>query len=174
MWAGVVCACECVVGGRMWHPVSKLACDGEGTLRFQGYLFSSIPKEFHCILNLIFVFVLFFNSYLLLYGKKKILFFFLQIELSYVSFSIVFFFLRKQIYAFFFFLSPFCSVKQSLADETDGAHFEPELLRGAAKVVEHDVHKWHLFHLWRVDLKYCLFIALFQLSKRRGTAGRTS
>ena len=71
---------------------------------------------------------------------------------------------------FFFFLSPFCSVKQSLADETDGADFEPELLRGAAKVVEHDVHKWHLFHLWRVDLKYCLFIALFQLSKRRGTA----
>lgn len=42
-WHGarVVCVCLCVrvccVGGRIWHPVSKLACDGEGTLRFQGY-----------------------------------------------------------------------------------------------------------------------------------------
>ena len=83
----------------------------------------------------------------------------------------LFFFFSEKTNICFFFLSPFCSVKQSLADETDGAHFEPELLRGAAKVVEHDVHKRHLFHLWRVDLKYCLFIALFQLSKRRDTAG---
>lgn len=52
--------------------------------------FSSIPIEFHCILNLIS-----FCSYLLLYGKKVT---FLQIELSY-SFSIVFFWENKK-YAF--------------------------------------------------------------------------
>lgn len=103
VWAGVVCACECVVGGRMWHPVSKLACDGEGTLRFQGYLFSSIPKEFHRILNLIFVFVLFFNSYLLLYGKKKILFFFFTNRIVLCFFFNCFFFSEKTNICFFFF-----------------------------------------------------------------------
>lgn len=65
-----------------------------------------------------------------------------------------------------FFFSSICSVNQSLADEAGGAHFESELLRGAAKVVEHDVHKWNLLHFGRVDLNYCLFIALFHLRKR--------
>lgn len=33
-WHGARVVC---VEGRIWHPVSKRACDGEGTLRFQGY-----------------------------------------------------------------------------------------------------------------------------------------
>lgn len=64
--------------------------------------------------------------------------------------------------------SPFAQ-ETVLADEADRAHFKSELLVGTSKVVEHDVHKWHLFHFWSVDLKYCLFIALFQLWKRTHT-----
>lgn len=33
-WHGARVVC---VEGRIRHPVSKRACDGEGTLRFQGY-----------------------------------------------------------------------------------------------------------------------------------------
>ena len=95
-----------------------------------------------------------FDSYLLLYGK-------------------VIFFTNRIVLLFFnclFFFSPFAQLKV-LADETDRPHFESELLRGTANIIEHDVHKRHLFHLWCVDLKYCLFIALFHLSRRKDTAG---
>lgn len=92
---GQDCVQVCCAGDRIWHPVSKLACDGEGTLRFQGYfvfLYSS-RISLYSQLDL-------FYSYLLLYGKTLL---FLQIELSYSTV----FFLRKQKYAFFFSI---CSV----------------------------------------------------------------
>lgn len=54
-----------------------------------------------------------------------------------------------------------------LADEAGWSHFEAELLRCSAKVVEHDVYEWYLFHLWRADLKNSLFVALFQLQRNQ-------
>lgn len=128
--------------------------------------FSSVI-EFHGILTLIS-----FYSNLLLSGNKVTFFFvfFLQIEpILFFNSFFTFFFLRKQIYVFFFL--HLLSKTQSLADEAGGAHFESELLRGAAKVVEHDVHKWNLLHFGRVDLNYCLFIALFHLRKRGNNKG---
>ena len=98
MCGGVIgCGCVharvCCAGGRIWHPVSKLACEGEGTLRFQGYfVFPLFLKNFS-------VFSTWFHfTHTCCFMEKKGTF--LQIELSY-SFSNVFFFLRKQKYAFF-------------------------------------------------------------------------
>ena len=97
VWGVIGCGCVharvCCAGGRIWHPVSKLACEGEGTLRFQGYfVFPLFLKNFS-------VFSTWFHfTHTCCFMEKKGTF--LQIELSY-SFSNVFFFLRKQKYAFF-------------------------------------------------------------------------
>lgn len=137
--------------GRIWHPVSKLACDGEGTLRFQGYfaLLYSYGISPYSHLDFVLLILVAFWKQSNFFTNSIVLFFFK---------CFIFFWEIKYMLFFLHLLS-----KQSLADEADRAHFESKLLRGAAKVVEHHVHKWHLFHLRCVDLKYCLFIAFFQL-----------
>lgn len=87
-----LCVQVCCAEDRIWHPVSKLACDGEGTLRFQGYfvfLYSSRISRYSQLDFILFILVALWKKFL-----------FLQIELSYSTV----FFLRKQKYAFF---SPF-------------------------------------------------------------------
>lgn len=55
--------------GMTWHPVSKLACDGEGTLRFQGCHFSLSSILLYCHFCLIE-----FIALILVVLKKKVLF----------------------------------------------------------------------------------------------------
>lgn len=67
-----VCVRVCCVGGRIWHPVSKLACDGEGTLRFQGCSYFVFLYSYRISLYSQLDFILLI---LVVLWKKKLLFY---------------------------------------------------------------------------------------------------